>query len=73
MEQTAEVGISKQEVLLSEGRERLSLAQEEEKKHLLLNQPSRLVAATPRAIYAGRLVDGNAWQVDILHDSPDNR
>ena len=42
------------------------------KQHLLPNHPFRLVAGTPTAMSAERLVDWNSWQVDILHHGPDD-
>jgi hypothetical protein len=66
-------GISKQGKPLSQWMHHVSGIQEDKKLSLSLNHPFRLVASTRTAMSAERLVDGNAWQVDILHHSPDYR
>src|SRR3989442_8309087 len=43
---------------------------EDDKRHLLLTQPFRLVACVPTAIRIQPLRDGNLWQADILHHRP---
>jgi hypothetical protein len=67
------VASARRKSLFPEGSIVFSLHRKKRKEHLLLNHPVRLVAATPRAIHAERLVGGNAWQVDILHHGPNNR
>jgi hypothetical protein len=48
-----------------------SLAQAEpQKKHLLSNQPFRLIACLPRPLTPQRLADGNLGQANILHHGP---
>ena len=42
------------------------------KRHLLPNQPERLVVSLPRTIAVELLADRDLWQADILHDGPDD-
>jgi hypothetical protein len=51
----------------------LSWHQLSSKKHLLPNQPERLVGCLPGSITRQRLADGNLGQANILHHGPDNR